>query len=387
MDDPCPTLNAPGRFRSAVGSLSVLATRTRQASRSLDRARHLRHRVAMEGDPLADVLTLASARCVRIGTLKAGGTWALRFPPPQKMELTAVVKGACWLAVDGERAPLRLETGDVFMVPAERSYVLASDLKASQLDGLALFTKARDNVATVGDGRDFFAIGGHVSLDPDRGGVLADVLPPVIHVDASSSEASTIRWLLDQLVKEVSTNRPGVELASKQLAQLLFVQIIRFHLASSNTMTTGWLRALNDERIAPALRLMHGEPSRAWRLSELAKHVGMSRTSFALRFKANAGVAPRLPPELADAPCGAGASRRHDVRRRVGGVPWLRIRQRVQQRVQAANRHGTQAVSIRSGTDGSARLIPSRSESTPPILSESITPPASIRHRQTIRRH
>jgi hypothetical protein len=36
----------------------------------------------MEGDPLADVLSLASARCVRIGTLKAGGAWALRFPPP-----------------------------------------------------------------------------------------------------------------------------------------------------------------------------------------------------------------------------------------------------------------------------------------------------------------
>ena len=37
---------------------------------------------------------------------------------------------------------------------------------------------------------------------------------------------------------------------------------------------------------------MHGEPGRAWRLGDLAKHVGMSRTSFALRFKANAGVAP-----------------------------------------------------------------------------------------------
>src|SRR3954471_5853697 len=109
---------------------------------SLDRASHLRHRLAMEADPLADVLTLASARCVRIGTLKAGGIWALKFPPPQKIKLTAVVKGTCWLAVDGERAPLRLQTGDVFMVPAARSYVLGSDLKASQLDGLALFTKA-----------------------------------------------------------------------------------------------------------------------------------------------------------------------------------------------------------------------------------------------------
>jgi len=201
---------------------------------SLDHAGHLRHRVAMEGDPLADVLTLASARCVRIGTLKAGGTWALKFPPPQKIKLTAVVKGACWLAVDGERVPLRLETGDVFMVPAERSYVLASDLKASQLDGLALFTRASDNVGRVGDGQDFLAIGGHVALDPDRGGLLAEVLPPLIHVDASSSEASTIRWLLDQLVKEVTADRPDAVLASKQLAQLLFVQIIRFYLAAGH---------------------------------------------------------------------------------------------------------------------------------------------------------
>ena len=246
----------------------------------------------MEGDPLADVLTLASARCVRIGTLKAGGTWALNFPPPQKIKLTAVVKGNCWLAVDGERAPHRLGTGDVFVVPAERSYVLASDLKASRADGLALFTKATDNVGRVGDGQDFLAIGGHVALDPDRGGLLVDVLPPLIHLDASSSEASTIRWLLDQLVQEVTANRPGAVLASKQLAQLLFVQIIRFYLAAATTVTAGWLRALNDERIAPALRLMHGEPGRAWRLGELAKQVGMSRTGFALRFKANAGVAP-----------------------------------------------------------------------------------------------
>ena len=246
----------------------------------------------MEGDPLADVLTLASARCVRIGTLKAGGTWALNFPPPQKIKLTAVVKGNCWLAVDGEGEPHRLGTGDVFVVPAERSYVLASDLKASRVDGLALFTKATDNVGRVGDGQDFLAIGGHVALDPDRGDLLAEVLPPLIHVDACSSEASTIRWLLDQLVKEVTADRPAAVLASKQLAQLLFVQIIRFYLAAAPTVTAGWLRALNDERIAPALRLMHGEPGRTWRLGDLAKHVGMSRTSFALRFKTTAGVAP-----------------------------------------------------------------------------------------------
>ena len=50
------------------------------AAGELARVELLRHRSGMEGDPLADILTLASARCVRIGTLRAGGTWALRFP-------------------------------------------------------------------------------------------------------------------------------------------------------------------------------------------------------------------------------------------------------------------------------------------------------------------
>jgi Aldo/keto reductase family/Cupin len=240
----------------------------------LDRAGHLRHRVAMEGDPLADVLTLASARCVRIGTLKAGGTWALKFPPPQKIKLIAVAKGGCWLAVDGERAPLRLQTGDVFMVPAARSYVLASDLKASQLDGLALFTKATDSVGTVGNGEDFFAIGGHVALDPDRGGVLADVLPPVIHVDASSSEASTIRWLLDQLVKEVTANPPGVVLASKQLAQLLFVQIIRFGVEQIDLWQLHRIdpRVPRDEQFGAMRQLLD---------DGIIRHAGLSEVSVA----------------------------------------------------------------------------------------------------------
>src|SRR2546422_11250490 len=98
----------------------------------------------MEGDPLADILSLASARCVRVGCLKAGGSWALRFPPPQKIKLTAVVKGACWLAGGGEGGPLRPGNGDVFGVPAERSVGLPSDLKGRQLHGLALFMKASD---------------------------------------------------------------------------------------------------------------------------------------------------------------------------------------------------------------------------------------------------
>src|SRR5438093_3272208 len=136
----------------------------------------------MDGDPLTDILTLASARCVEVGTLVAGGSWAVRFPPPRKIKFVAVVKGACWLTVEGEVEALRSETGDVFVLPAQRPFLLARDLNAPQVDGLKVFLDALDKTAKVGDGDDFLAIGAHIALDPRRGGMLAEVLPSFLHV-------------------------------------------------------------------------------------------------------------------------------------------------------------------------------------------------------------
>jgi AraC-like DNA-binding protein len=121
---------------------------------------------------------------------------------------------------------------------------------------------------------------------------LADVLPPWIHVPAASPQAAAFRGLLDQLVEERSAKRPGAELASAHLAQLLFIQILRAHLETSAPMPAGWLRALRDPRIVPALLLMHGDPARAWQLEELAKACAMSRTTFAFHFRTTAGVPP-----------------------------------------------------------------------------------------------
>jgi AraC-like DNA-binding protein len=47
---------------------------------------------------------------------------------------------------------------------------------------------------------------------------------------------------------------------------------------------------MTDERLSPAVQLMHGDPARRWALIELAKASAMSRTVFASRFKTAAGV-------------------------------------------------------------------------------------------------
>jgi AraC-like DNA-binding protein len=248
----------------------------------------------MKADPLTDILTLANARCVITRSFAAGGSWAIRFPALSRIKFVAIVKGGCWLDVEDTVARLRLETGDVFMLSPQRSYTLATDLSATVKDGSRIFADVANNFAKVGDGSEFLGVSGHIDLDPEHGSVLTDVLPPLLHVGRNAPQAAAMRWLLDQLVQEVTgeSEQPGAVLASTQLAQLLFLQILRSHVAASGPLVVGWIGALGDERIARALRLMHRQPDRAWQLGELAKEAGMSRTSFALRFKTTAGVAP-----------------------------------------------------------------------------------------------
>jgi AraC-like DNA-binding protein len=203
----------------------------------------------------------------------------------------AVVAGACWLTLDSNDDRRRVREGDLIVIRGE-PYTLASDIGVAPMDALQVFTDLQVKVVTVGIGNDFVAIGGHVTLDPERGWMLGDALPSLIHIDSGASAAPVMRFLLEQLVAEVGSDRPGASLTAEQLAQLLFVQILRSHLSISGALTRGWIRVLADPRLAPALRLMHQEPGHSWRLEELARSVAMSRTNFAVRFKEAAGMAP-----------------------------------------------------------------------------------------------
>jgi AraC-like DNA-binding protein len=180
----------------------------------------------------------------------------------------------------------------VFLLSARRSFVLSSDLAAVPVEAASVFSPNLSEVVQLGGGEECLQVGGFVRLDPASGGLLTDVLPPLVHIRAASPHATVLRWLLDQLVHERVEKLPGASLASAQLAQLIFIQILRAHLETSGALTTGWLRALADKRIAPALCMMHGDPGRSWQLEELAKATAMSRTTFVVRFKTAAGVAP-----------------------------------------------------------------------------------------------
>ncbi|MGH8444148.1 MAG: AraC family transcriptional regulator [Solimonas sp.] len=246
----------------------------------------------MAADPLSQVLELLNARCRMSGGLVSGGPFSLRFQAHGIIKFSAVAEGGCWLLMDCLPVPRRLETGDVIVIDGRHPMVLASDPALPPQDAHSAYTRRPGQDATIGVGRDFRLLGGLVEIDHARQDLLLDALPPLIHVRGAAPEAIALRWLLEQMIAEIGHERPGGEMATAQLAQLMFMQALRAHLGDAESDARGWLRALGDERIAPALRLMHGRPAHPWTLEQLAHAVAMSRTTFAERFKAAVGSAP-----------------------------------------------------------------------------------------------
>ena len=254
----------------------------------------------MTVDPLSDALAVADARSVFSGGFTAGGDWAIQLRGRDRLKVNAVLQGGCLLVRDDGGEPLRLAEGDVVISDGGQPYTLCSrpGVEPTDSDDVVMDPETRMGRLGQGETVEVACVSGHIDLSRDRGDLLRRALPELVHVRADSPEAGVLRWLIGQLAAEMRTRRAGVEFVSAQLAQLMFVQVLRVCLAESGGtpsgggLPPGWLRALADERLAPALRLMHGDPAHPWQLEELARAAAMSRTTFAVRFKEAAGVPP-----------------------------------------------------------------------------------------------
>lgn len=244
-------------------------------------------------DLFSDLLDLVRARSALSGGLRASGRWAVAFPGTPLVKFWGIRSGSVWIDL-GDGAPLRAQAGDVFLFHAPGPHVLRSDGAALPvtLDSIGAGPPRPGAILQLGDGADFFMIGGKVDLDEGSAPLLFGGLPPVVRLPAASPRAPGVHWILDRLVAERDAALPGSGAACAQLAQLMLIEILRAHIAEPALLGSGYFKALGDRRLAPALRLMHGEPGRAWRLPELAAACAMSRAGFADHFKRVAGAPP-----------------------------------------------------------------------------------------------
>ncbi|HEY1986129.1 MAG TPA: AraC family transcriptional regulator [Terracidiphilus sp.] len=243
-------------------------------------------------DPLSDVLSLLKPRSFLSGGFDVGGELSIQFHQHEGIKCYAVIAGQCWLAVEGVAAAVNLKAGDCFLLPRGRPFRLATNLALTPVDALTLFTGGRNGrVGTIQGGGDCFIAGGHFTFEGHHAGILLEMLPPIVHIRKESDKAA-MRWSLERMREELREPQPGGFLVAQQLAYMMLVQALRLHLAEGLKGGVGWLFALADKQMSAAIQAMHDDPGQGWTIQNLAERVGMSRSTFALKFKQTVGESP-----------------------------------------------------------------------------------------------
>ena len=234
-------------------------------------------------DPLSDVLSLLKPRSYSAGGFDVGGDLSIQFPRHEGIKCYAVVSGECWLAVEGVADAVLLKTGDCFLLPSGRPFRLASDLSLTPIDARTIFANKRNgSVHSFNGGGDCFIAGGHFAFAGSHASILLGVLPPIVHLRKESDKAA-MRWSLERMMRELREPQPGTT---------LLVQGLRLHLSEGLEGGVGWLFALADQQMSVAITSMHDDPGHGWTIQKLAERAGMSRSTFALKFKQTVGESP-----------------------------------------------------------------------------------------------
>jgi AraC-like DNA-binding protein len=258
-------------------------------------------------DPISDVFKTMQVASVVHARLEATAPWGLMREaeaennavvhsnsPSQLAHFGMVSRGNCWLSVGGMPDPLPLTGGDCFLLAPGSTYALRDNPRTQAHSFCEAGPKNNTNVIHYGGGgipttivSGWFRFG-QMSVKPVR-----RLLPELILIKADQAQTLALHATLQLLASEMSEPAPGAEVMVNRLADILFIQCVRAHIASeSETCKSGWLRAIFDPKIGAALKAIHERVENPWTVEALAAAAGMSRSAFALRFKELLGETP-----------------------------------------------------------------------------------------------
>ncbi len=213
----------------------------------------------------------------------------------------ALVAGSCWVELTDRSEPaIRLEAGDIVVIPKGDAHVLSSSPGLRGEANMAAYRRppghslpmphVLNEVATGGEACSFVC--GYFGCDVRPFNPLLDALPRLFHARISSTSQNWLSSLVRVGVDESEQRGGGREIMLAKLAELMFVEVVRKHIDSLTEDARGWFSGLRDHHIGTALRLIHARPAEAWTLEGLARQACLSRSVFAERFAHYVGVPP-----------------------------------------------------------------------------------------------
>lgn len=206
-----------------------------------------------------------------------------------------VAEGGCWVEIEGEPR-VWLGKGDMIGFPhghqhlvgagnSERSVRLSSLLPPPPWSGMPIVRLGANGPLT-------HMICVYLHCDELLFNPILSSLPAQLILRPRQDAALWIETTLGYIITESMSGGPGSSGVIARLTELLFIEILRRHIADTRGRETGWLAALGDRYVARALQAFHGRPNHRWTVTELAQYVGLSRSALVKRFHRLLALAP-----------------------------------------------------------------------------------------------
>jgi len=255
-------------------------------------------------DALSDLLQIVRLNGAFFYAVDAAEPWSARSLPardlsprilPESEHLISyhiLTEGRAYAGLIGE-AQVELGPGDVIIFPhgdahvvtSERGVRVANDVRRESPAGFPFTVSLGGHGPTVAS---FFC--GYLGCDRRPFNPLLAALPRQLHMRAMADP-----WQRDftrRLAEESRIGRPGADCSLTRLAEVMFIEAVRRHLAELPPEQTGWLAGLRDPVVGRALTLLHARPGHPWSIAELARETASSRSSLARQFALFVGQPP-----------------------------------------------------------------------------------------------
>ena len=228
--------------------------------------------------------------------LNGAGNWSYSITRQDTILFYLVMSGS--FCIDVGHGLRQAHAGDMIMIPSAHKHVSYA-LDHNGDDALPLdelLTNCKEHTLDIdgnGDPNSSLILI-ECKYDKEMIRPLLSVLPAILPEinDESDGRFEVIDVEIKLLTLEAERERMGKTAIINHWASIMMIECLRVYIESLPEATENWLKAMKDPFLTKALAAMHQAPNQNWTIHKLAEVAGMSRSSFAQRFKDTVGMPP-----------------------------------------------------------------------------------------------
>jgi AraC family transcriptional regulator, activator of mtrCDE len=224
-----------------------------------------------------------------------GAPWRIDQGPGEANEIPyhAVLAGSAMLEDPAGGRPLRLNAGDILLLPGNPRHVMHDGGGAAPLPARNRASLNFTISENPGSEERLDLLCGHFAVAPPHDRLLRSYLPPrlVVHAGTHAEQKETavqLASLVALMRSETVDDHLGGLAMLNALSTAMFALVLRL-ASETDGAPRGLLALAGHPRLAPAVAALFNEPARAWSLPELARLCHMSRATLVRQFQEKLG--------------------------------------------------------------------------------------------------